>query len=83
MRLGPGTDVGGYIIDGEIGEGGMGFVYSATHPLIGKRAAIKVLKPEVSKSPVALERFLLEARAVNQIGHPNIIDIFAFGQSNT
>ena len=80
MRLGPGTDVGGYIIEGEIGKGGMGFVYSATHPLIGKRAAIKVLKPEVSKSQIALERFLLEARAVNQIGHPNIIDIFAFGQ---
>ena len=79
-RLGPGTDVGGYVIDGEIGKGGMGFVYSATHPVIGKRAAIKVLKPEVSKSPVVLERFIQEARAVNQIGHPNIIDIFAFGK---
>ncbi len=79
-RLGPGTDIGGYVIDGEVGKGGMGFVYSATHPVIGKRAAIKVLKPEVSKSPIVLERFIQEARAVNQIGHPNIIDIFAFGQ---
>ena len=79
-RLGPGTDVGGYVIDGEIGKGGMGFVYSATHPVIGKRAAIKVLKPEVSKSPIVIERFLQEARAVNQIGHPNIVDIFAFGE---
>jgi len=79
-RLGPGTDIGGYIIDGEIGKGGMGFVYSATHPVIGKRAAVKVLKPEVSKSPIVVERFIQEARAVNEIGHANIIDIFAFGK---
>ena len=78
-RLGPGTEVHGYVIDGELGKGGMGFVYSATHPLIGKRAAIKILKPEVSKSPIIVERFIQEARAVNAIGHPNIIDIFAFG----
>ncbi|MEO8701505.1 MAG: protein kinase [Kofleriaceae bacterium] len=78
-RLGPGTEVAGYIIESEIGRGGMGYVYSATHPVIGKRAAIKVLKPDVSKSPIVVERFIQEARAVNQIGHPNIIDIFAFG----
>ncbi len=79
MPLNPGAEVHGYVIDGELGKGGMGFVYSATHPLIGKRAAIKVLKPEVSKSPIIVERFIQEARAVNQIQHPNIIDIFAFG----
>jgi eukaryotic-like serine/threonine-protein kinase len=79
MRIGPGTDVGGYVIDGELGQGGMGVVYSATHPVIGKRAAIKILRPEVSRSPVTIERFIQEARAVNQIGHPNIIDIFAYG----
>jgi len=78
-KLGPGTEVNGYIIDGEIGKGGMGVVYAATHPIIGKRAAIKVLKAEVSKSPIIVERFIQEARAVNQIQHPNIIDIFAFG----
>ncbi|HTR50430.1 MAG TPA: serine/threonine-protein kinase [Kofleriaceae bacterium] len=74
-----GTDVGGYAIDGVLGRGGMGIVYSATHPLIGKRAAIKVLLPLLSKDQRAVERFVLEARAVNQIGHPNIVDIFAFG----
>src|SRR5678816_2391446 len=58
----------------------MGTVYSATHPVIGKRAAIKVLRPELSGNPSAVERFVLEARAVNQIGHPNIVDIFAFGK---
>ena len=79
MRVGPGTEVGGYVIDGKLGQGGMGVVYSATHPVIGKRAAIKILRPEVSRSPITVERFIQEARAVNKIGHPNIIDIFAYG----
>jgi serine/threonine protein kinase len=79
-RLGPGMELGGYIIDGLLGQGGMGIVYAATHPLIGKRAAAKVLKPELSKEPAAVERFIREARAVNQIGHPNIVDIYDFGQ---
>ena len=79
-RLGPGMELGGYIIDGLLGQGGMGIVYAATHPLIGKRAAAKVLKPELSKEPAAVERFVREARAVNQIGHPNIVDIYDFGQ---
>ena len=78
-QLDPGMDVGGYVIDGVLGKGGMGTVYSATHPMIGKRAAIKVLKPDLSRSAPAVERFVMEARAVNQIGHPNIVDIFAFG----
>ncbi|HEX3482800.1 MAG TPA: protein kinase [Kofleriaceae bacterium] len=79
MRIGPGTEVGGYVIEGELGHGGMGVVYSATHPVIGKRAAIKILRLHVSRSPISVERFIQEARAVNQIGHPNIVDIFAYG----
>jgi serine/threonine-protein kinase len=79
MRIGPGIEVGGYVVDGELGHGAMGVVYSATHPVIGKRAAIKILRPQVSQSPIAVARFIQEARAVNQIGHPNIIDIFAYG----
>ncbi|HEY6036365.1 MAG TPA: serine/threonine-protein kinase, partial [Kofleriaceae bacterium] len=78
-QLAPGTNVGGYLVEGLLGSGGMGVVYAATHPLIGKRAAIKVLKPELSHEPAAVERFVTEARAVNQIGHPNIVDIFDFG----
>ena len=74
-----GTDVGGYIIEDILGSGGMGVVYAATHPLIGKRAAVKVLRPALSSDVRAVERFITEARSVNQIGHPNIVDIFAFG----
>ena len=78
FELVAGTDVGGYIIDGELGRGGMGVVYSARHPVIGKRAAIKVLKPSLSNNPATIERFIQEARSVNAIGHPNIVDIFDF-----
>jgi len=57
----------------------MGEVFSAVHPKIGKRAAIKVLKQELS-NPYNVERFIDEAKVVNTIGHPNIVDIFAFGE---
>ncbi len=78
--LAAGTMVGEYRIDREIGRGGMGTVYSADHPVIGKRVAIKVLAPALSSDPAVVKRFVDEARAANKIGHPNIIDIFSFGQ---
>jgi serine/threonine protein kinase len=78
--LDPGTPLGEYRIEAKIGQGGMGVVFSAVHPLIGKRAAIKILKKELCADPHSLERFIDEARVVNQIGHPNIVDIFAFGE---
>jgi serine/threonine-protein kinase len=74
-----GQMVGEYRVEGLLGEGGMGRVYSSTHPVIAKRAAIKVLHPELSVNREAVERFVQEARSVNQIGHPNIVDIFSFG----
>ena len=81
LTLEPGTMVGDYRIEGKLGEGGWGSVFSAIHPLIGKRAAVKVLKKELCAYPGAVERFIDEARAVNQIGHPNIVDIFTFGET--
>jgi len=75
-----GSLAGEYRIEKKIGEGGMGAVYGAKHPLIGKRAAIKVIRRELSSSREAVDRFVLEAQSVNQIGHPNIVDVFGFGQ---
>src|SRR5205085_4573750 len=63
-----GTMLGDYRIEGKLGEGGMGVVFSAVHPLIGKRAAIKILRKELCADPAALERFIAEARVVNEIG---------------
>jgi serine/threonine-protein kinase len=72
--------VGEYRITGKLGEGGMGEVYAGVHPVIGKKVAIKVLSAALSHDAGIVQRFIQEARAVNQIGHRNIIDIFAFGQ---
>ncbi len=75
-----GTVVGEYRIERMIGQGGMGAVYAAIHPVIGKKAAIKVIRPDLGHEPIAVERFVQEARSVNQIGHPNIVDVFAFAR---
>jgi serine/threonine-protein kinase len=74
--LAPGTILGDWRVEHRIGAGGMGTVYSAVHRIIGKRAAIKVVRTELCTSPLTGERFVQEARVVNQIGHPNIVDIF-------
>src|SRR3954462_1446780 len=73
VELPAGMAVGEYVIERKIGEGGMATVYAARHPLIGKKAAIKVMSPDLGADPMAVERFVQEARAVNHIGHPNIV----------
>jgi serine/threonine protein kinase len=78
--LDPGTLVGEYKVTHKLGEGGMGVVYAGLHPEIGKRVAIKVLAPQCGVYPELIRRFKEEARAVNRIRHPHIIDIFAFNQ---
>jgi serine/threonine protein kinase len=75
-----GAMVGEYSIEEKIGEGGMGQVYRAQHPRIGKMAAVKVLAAELTQDLTIVRRLLQEARAVNQIHHPNIVDIFSFGE---
>jgi len=79
-ELPPGFAVGEYRIDGVAGRGGMGVVYSAVQPVIEKKVAIKVLNAQLSADVDLVRRFVDEARAVNRIGHENIIDIFSFGQ---
>ncbi|MGB8297909.1 MAG: serine/threonine-protein kinase [Polyangia bacterium] len=74
-----GTQVGEYVIERKLGEGGMGSVYAGVQPLIGKQVAIKVVAAMWARNEQVTKRFLEEARAVNQIRHPHIIDIFSFG----
>ncbi|WP_043709346.1 serine/threonine-protein kinase [Corallococcus macrosporus] len=75
-----GLKLGEYELRSRIGVGGMGLVYEGIQPLIGKRVAVKVLRPELAHSTEQVERLLAEARAVNAIRHRGIIDIFGFGQ---
>jgi eukaryotic-like serine/threonine-protein kinase len=76
--LQPGDQAGPWIVERELGRGGMGSVYAVTHDGIGKRAALKVMHRRLITSSSA-ERILQEARVVNQVGHPNIVDIFETG----
>ena len=79
-ELPAGAVVGEYVIESKLGEGGFGAVYRATHPVIGKTAAVKVLHRSFSSNAEIVGRFISEARAVNQIRHRSIVDIFAFGK---
>jgi len=76
-----GTLLGHFKVERVIAVGGMGVIYQATHSVIGRTAAIKVLSEKYSSDKNMIKRLHREARAVNQIGHPNIVDIFDFGQT--
>ncbi len=75
-----GTGIGNYQVISMLGAGAMGEVYLGEHPQIGRRVAIKVLINALANNQAMAERFMSEARAVNKINHPNIIQIFDFGQ---
>src|SRR3569623_204431 len=75
----PGAQVGAYRVLRRLGEGGMGEVWLAEHAMLGRRAAIKVLRPEQSSRPVMVTRFFNEARAAASISDPGIVQIFDFG----
>src|SRR4051812_31013915 len=76
-----GTHLGAYRIQKVLGEGGMGFVYEATHEVLNRRTAIKMLRPELASHPQVVTRFLNEAKAVNLIDHQNIVNVYDYGDS--
>ncbi len=73
------TLAGRYVIIRKLGEGGMGAVYLATHTLLEKQVALKVLHSEFSRKPDLVERFMQEAKSASRIRHENVIDISDFG----
>lgn len=78
--LEPKTIVAGrYEIVRIIGAGGMGAVYEATHLVSRRTIALKILAPEASRTDANRERFLREASAPAQIGHPGIVEVFDAG----
>lgn len=78
-ELSPGTMVGEYRVERRLAETAMSSVYAGVQPVIGKRVAIKAILPALGGAPDLVKRFVDEARAVNQIRHPHLVDIFAFG----
>ena len=65
-----------------LGRGGMGSVYEARQTAIERRVAIKVLHKEFCEDTEVLKRFINEARVVNIIGHPGLVGVSEFGQTN-
>jgi serine/threonine-protein kinase len=74
-----GARIGNYEIASLLGEGGMGAVYLARHAVIKRSVAIKVLHPEFAARADAAARWLVEARAAGEIGHPGVVEVIDCG----
>ncbi|HLE22326.1 MAG TPA: serine/threonine protein kinase, partial [Vicinamibacteria bacterium] len=72
---------GKYRIDALLKRGGMGAVYRATHLMLRKPIAIKLIKPELVTSEDTVRRFHREAQAASRLDHPNIVTIHDLGQA--
>ncbi len=80
MPLAPGTRLGPYEILAPIGAGGMGDVYRAKDPRLGRDVAIKVLPASFASDEDRLKRFEQEARAAGVLNHPNVTTVYDIGQ---
>jgi len=78
--LPPGALLGQYRIDKFVGRGGMGSVYKATHAMLQRTVAVKVLPPKFARDPEFVQRFKREALALAELSHPNIVAIHDMGQ---
>ena len=75
----PGVQIGEYVIEEVVARGGMGTIFAARHPVLGRRDAVKVMHGELGRRSDLVERLVREAQAVNLIRHPNIVDVFSLG----
>src|SRR6185437_5382052 len=75
------TLAGRYVLEREIGVGGMATVYGAHHKLVERPCAIKILNAQFAQDPVLRERFVREAKHAQRIAHPNVIEIYDQGET--
>ena len=75
--------IGEYNVKAELGRGGMGVVYLASHQTLGRQVAIKVLPPSLATSSDRVDRFRSEAQAAARLHHTNIVGVFGVGQNDS
>ena len=73
--IGPGSTVGSYQIERQLGEGGMATVWLARHTVLGSLHAIKILDPAMVADPRTRDRFVAEGRIQAQLAHPNVVRV--------
>jgi serine/threonine-protein kinase len=83
MILAPGTRLGAFEIVGLLGAGGMGEVYRARDPRLGREVAIKILPEALREDPERLARFEREARAASRMSDPHVVSVFDVGREGT
>ena len=76
----PGDVVAGYRIESRIGRGGMGVVYLAEHQTLRRRAALKIIAPDLAEDSDFRQRFLREARIAATLTHPNVVTVYDAGE---
>jgi serine/threonine protein kinase len=77
-----GSTLAGYRLDRVIGRGGMGVVYEAHEVGLGRTVALKVIDPERALDEDLRQRFAREARLAASLDHPNVVPIFAVGETD-
>ena len=82
MSLSPGTSLGPYEIVSQLGQGGMGVVYTAHDPRLKRTVAIKLLPPDLTRDDRAKQRLLQEAQAASALDHPNICTIYEINETD-
>src|ERR1700742_263323 len=80
--LAPGSDVAGYVIEEQIGTGGMAVVYRARDDVLGRLVAVKVLAPALASDEEFRARFLRESRAVAAVDEPHIVPVYGAGNAD-
>lgn len=80
--LQPGARLAGYLIEAEIGRGGMAVVYRAYDDRLDRRVALKVLAPDLARDEAFRRRFIQESRAAAAVDHPHIIPVFDAGEAD-
>jgi formylglycine-generating enzyme required for sulfatase activity len=82
LAMAPGTAVGRFIVQGPLGAGGMGVVYGADDPVLGRKVALKLIHADHGEGSASEEwraRLILEARSIARLSHPNVITVHEIG----